>query len=121
MNLITGEVVTDKPPAASITSPTPVSQDWDDYGTAMMPRAMTLRRMGRYDLHNAVCPLQMCLLLILYLYKFDTIELISMWQIMMHGGYKEVAQQLGRMMVYGRREVVDLESEIRMFMRDHDL
>lgn len=59
VNLITGEVVIDKPPAASITSPTPVSQDWDDYGTAMMPRAMTLRRMGRYDLHNAVCPLQM--------------------------------------------------------------
>lgn len=58
------------------------------------------------------------LLLILYLYKS---ELISVWQIMMHGGYKEVAQQLGRMMVCGRREVVDLETEIRAFMRDHNL
>jgi hypothetical protein len=39
---------------------------------------------------------------------------------MMHGGYKEVAQQLGRMVV-GRREVKDLESEILEFMRDHNL
>lgn len=55
MNLVTGEVVGEKPPSASIMDPTPVSQDWNDYGTAVMPRAATLRKMGRYDLHNAVC------------------------------------------------------------------
>jgi len=37
--------------------PTPVSQDWNDYGTAVMPRAVTLRKMARFDLHNAVCVL----------------------------------------------------------------
>lgn len=93
VNLITGEVVDEKPPSASIMNPTPVSQDCNDDGTAVMPRAHTLRKMGRYDLHNAI---------------------------MMHGGYKEVAQQLGRMII-GRREVKDLESEIRKFMRDHNL
>lgn len=54
VNLITYEVVSEKP-FASIMDPTPVSQDWNDYGTAVMPRAVTLRKMARFDLHNAVC------------------------------------------------------------------
>lgn len=93
INLITNEVLHEKPASASIMNPTPVSQAWSDFGTAVMPRARALRKMGRFDLHNAI---------------------------MMHGGYKEVAQQLGRMVV-GRREVKDLESEILEFMHDHNL
>lgn len=93
VNLITNEELPEKPASRSIMNPTPVSHDWSDCGTAVMPRARTLRKMGRFDLHNAI---------------------------MMHGGYKEVAQQLGRTII-GRREVKDLESEILEFMRDHTL
>ncbi|KAG0600498.1 hypothetical protein M758_11G039200 [Ceratodon purpureus] len=92
-NIITNEVLDERPASASSMNPTPVSHNWSDSGTAVMPRARTLRKMGRFDLHNAI---------------------------MMHGGYKEVAQQLGRMII-GRREVKDLESEIQEFMRDHNL
>jgi hypothetical protein len=55
INLITNEVLHEKPASASIMNPTPVSQAWSDFGTAVMPRARALRKMGRFDLHNAVC------------------------------------------------------------------
>ncbi|XP_024374746.1 uncharacterized protein [Physcomitrium patens] len=93
VNLVTREQLAEKPASPSIMDPTPVSMDWSDTGTAVMPRAHILRKLGRFDLHNAIT---------------------------MHGGYKEVAQQLGRMHL-GRREVTDLESEIRNFMREHNL
>ena len=55
-NIITNEVLDERPTSASSMNPTPVSHNWSDSGTAVMPRARTLRKMGRFDLHNAVSP-----------------------------------------------------------------
>ncbi|KAL2622883.1 hypothetical protein R1flu_003088 [Riccia fluitans] len=90
-NQVTNEYSRHRPSAGNVSNPVPVSHDEDDIGTAVMPRQQHVLEAGRYDLHHAI---------------------------LMHGGYKLVAQELGRQPV-PRGSTKQAVAQIRRFMEDN--
>ncbi|CAM6128202.1 unnamed protein product [Calypogeia fissa] len=90
-NQATGEVSNREPSPGTVSNPAPVSQDSFDEGTAVMPRQRKVLEAGRYDLHHAI---------------------------LRHGGYRLVAQQLGRQPVSKDTKFI---VKIKSFMKEHSM
>ncbi|KAG6550698.1 hypothetical protein Mapa_007795 [Marchantia paleacea] len=92
-NHATSQYSSKEPSPGNVSNPMPVSEDEFDVGTAVMPRQQQVLEAGRYDLHHAI---------------------------LLHGGYKLVAQELGRQPVT-RDTTTKLVSKLKSFIEENSL